>query len=50
MKKDDIDELFDVRTQFYLGNFQSCINEATKTRLKADVLKLERVSIIFFSQ
>jgi coatomer protein complex subunit epsilon len=49
MKGDEVDELFDVRTQFYLGNFQSCINEATKTRLKADALKLERDIYIYRS-
>jgi len=38
----DVDELFEVRNSFYIGNFQHCINEAQTINLSSSDLKIER--------
>lgn len=36
------DELFDLKTSFYLGNFQQALNEAQKLRLSDPILQVEK--------
>nr|CAG4647254.1 EOG090X0A8E [Megafenestra aurita]SVE92539.1 EOG090X0A8E [Megafenestra aurita] len=43
----ETDELFDVKTQFYIGNYQSAINEAQKLKLNSPVQKLERDAFVY---
>lgn len=43
---DDADELFEIKTNLYIGNYQQCINEAQKLKVAADV-KTERDVILY---
>ncbi|KAK4023592.1 coatomer subunit epsilon isoform X2 [Daphnia magna] len=45
----ETDELFDVKTQFYIGNYQSAINEAQKLKLNNTLQKLERDVFVYRS-
>lgn len=40
--KDSTDELFDLKTAYYLGNYQQAINEAQKLRLTDPRLQIEK--------
>ena len=42
------DELFEIRTNFYTGNYQQVINEATKLKVRiSDIHRLTRTFVLF---
>uniref|UniRef100_A0AC34R6R1 Coatomer subunit epsilon n=1 Tax=Panagrolaimus sp. JU765 TaxID=591449 RepID=A0AC34R6R1_9BILA len=45
----DVDLLFDVRNNYYLGAYQQCINEAQNAKVKTDQDKLERDTFLYRS-
>lgn len=42
MASNDVDELFEVRNSFYIGNFQHCINEAQSLNPTSSDVRIER--------
>lgn len=42
----EVDPLFDIRTAFYIGNYQQCINESQKLKVQGDV-KTEKDIIMY---
>ncbi|KAL3865448.1 hypothetical protein ACJMK2_042868 [Sinanodonta woodiana] len=43
----DVDELFEIRTALYIGNFQHCINEAQKLKPTNPDIKTQRDVILY---
>jgi len=47
MPPETVDELFEVKNAYYLGNYQQCVTEAQKLRPKSDENKLVRDAFLY---